>query len=570
VLTTIDRIDFGGIDLAFCALPHATSQEVIAGLPRDLRIVDLSADFRLRDPAAYARWYGHEHRAPELQAEAVYGLTEFYREEIRAARLVAGTGCNSATGLYALLPLLRAGVIDPDEIIIDLATGISGAGRSPKEEMLHAETSEGFHAYNVARHRHLAEFDQEFSRAAGRPVQVTFTPHLAPMNRGILVTAYVRGEAEAVHAHAGGGLRGEPFLVVLPLARRRRRGTCGVELRPSRRDRRPAAWPGDGLRRPRQPHQGLVGAGAPEREPDARPAGDDGPRGGAALSVSAFAKSRLRMRLAGGEGGARRLLAQRRLGGGRLHRLHRPARDLPVPDLRDHAGRHADRRGAHRGAHPRPLRHRAGARRLTLEPVVRGGGRGASERILTCRRDLRDLRRLERGRVVPHAFDRAYRVIDPRGFVVRAVIAVGFVFIGAIVAALLGASILLTPSSSGCSRASAVPVPGFASYLANTFGLAVFGGFVYLLHRTMPGKSMAGKLLWPGVLFTTVVWLVAAVGFSIYLTYTPTYSITYGALAGVIITLMFFYITGVVIIFGAELNAALNRALDRAEAEEGG
>lgn len=149
-LGTIDGLDFAGIDLVFCALPHATSQEVIAKLPRDLKIVDLSADFRLRDPATYEKWYGHPHLALDLQEEAVYGLTEFYRDEIKAARLVAGTGCNAATGLYGLLPLVKAGVIDTDQIIIDLATGVSGAGRSPKEGMLHSEVSEGFRAYNVA------------------------------------------------------------------------------------------------------------------------------------------------------------------------------------------------------------------------------------------------------------------------------------------------------------------------------------------------------------------------------------------------------------------------------------
>ena len=207
-LTAIDAVDWGGIDLAFCALPHATSQEVIAKLPRDLKVVDLSADFRLRDPAVYAHWYGHPHLALDLQAEAVYGLTEFYRDEIRAARLVAGTGCNAATGIYGILPLLRAGVIDPDDIIIDLATGVSGAGRSPKEGMLHSEVSEGYHAYNVAKHRHLAEFDQEFAKAAGRKVEVTFVPHLLPQNRGILATIYVRGEAAAIHARAGRGLCG--------------------------------------------------------------------------------------------------------------------------------------------------------------------------------------------------------------------------------------------------------------------------------------------------------------------------------------------------------------------------
>lgn len=216
-LVTIAEVDFAGVDLAFCALPHATTQEVISDLPRDLKIVDLSADFRLRDPAVYAEWYGHEHRALDLQAEAVYGLTEFYRDQIRAARLVAGTGCNSATGLLAVVPLLEAGLIDPDDIIIDLVTGVSGAGRSAKEGMLHAEVSEGFHAYNVARHRHMAEFDQEFAKAAGRPVTCSFTAHLAPQNRGILATIYLKGEAAAIHAELARRYAGEPFIRLLPL-----------------------------------------------------------------------------------------------------------------------------------------------------------------------------------------------------------------------------------------------------------------------------------------------------------------------------------------------------------------
>ncbi len=216
-LTTISDLDFGGIDLAFCALPHATSQEVIAQLPRDLRIVDLSADFRLRDPEIYAQWYGHAHHAPDLQTEAVYGLTEFYRDEIRPARLIAGTGCNAATGMYALLPLLSEGVIDADDIIIDLATGVSGAGRAAREGMLHSEVSEGYHAYNVAKHRHLPEFDQEFAKVAGRPVHVTFVPHLLPQNRGILATVYVRGEASEIHAALASAYADEPFIIVLPL-----------------------------------------------------------------------------------------------------------------------------------------------------------------------------------------------------------------------------------------------------------------------------------------------------------------------------------------------------------------
>ena len=217
VLSKIDDIDLGNVDLVFCALPHATSQKVIAALPRDQKVVDLSADFRLRDPETYAKWYGHEHYALDVQAEAVYGLTEFYRDQVKSARVVAGTGCNAMTGLFPLLPPLMAGAIDPDDIIIDLATGVSGAGRSPKEGMLHAEVSEGFHAYNVAKHRHLAEFDQEFSKFAGRDIRVTFVPHLLPQNRGILATCYVRGDAEQIHAALTRRYADEPFLHVLPL-----------------------------------------------------------------------------------------------------------------------------------------------------------------------------------------------------------------------------------------------------------------------------------------------------------------------------------------------------------------
>ncbi|ACM01126.1 N-acetyl-gamma-glutamyl-phosphate reductase [Cereibacter sphaeroides] len=216
-LQKIEEIDFSSVDLAFCALPHATSQAVIAGLPRDLKIVDLSADFRLRDPAAYETWYGKPHAAPELQKEAVYGLTEFYRDEIRAARLVAGTGCNAATGQYAIRPLIEAGVIDLDDILIDLKAGVSGAGRSLKENLLHAELSEGTHAYSAGgRHRHLGEFDQEFSKIAGRPVQVRFTPHLTPMNRGILANVYVKGDPQAVHRALTERYLTETFLEVLP------------------------------------------------------------------------------------------------------------------------------------------------------------------------------------------------------------------------------------------------------------------------------------------------------------------------------------------------------------------
>lgn len=217
-LVKIDEIDFSGIDLVFCALPHATSQAVIKTLPETLKVVDLSADFRLRDPAEYEKWYGKPHDAPELQKTAVYGLTEFYRDEIKSARLVAGTGCNAATGQYALRPLIAAGVIDLDDIIIDLKAAVSGAGRSLKENLLHAELSEGYHAYAAGgKHRHLGEFDQEFSAVAGRPVRVQFTPHLIPANRGILATVYVRGNAAELHETLAKAYGDEIFIEMLPL-----------------------------------------------------------------------------------------------------------------------------------------------------------------------------------------------------------------------------------------------------------------------------------------------------------------------------------------------------------------
>jgi N-acetyl-gamma-glutamyl-phosphate reductase len=224
-LTAIDGTDWKalGLDLVFCALPHGTTQEVIKDLfarPGGTKIVDLSADFRLADPAAYARWYGHEHAAPELQKQAVYGLTEIYRPQIKAARLVANPGCYTTCAELALIPLLKAKAIDPDEIVIDAKSGLTGAGRGAREDMLFAEVSEGFHAYGVGRHRHMAELDQEFSRAAGRDVVVSFTPHLVPMNRGILSTIYVRSpkaSPQDLHALLAKAYRDEPFVHVLPL-----------------------------------------------------------------------------------------------------------------------------------------------------------------------------------------------------------------------------------------------------------------------------------------------------------------------------------------------------------------
>jgi N-acetyl-gamma-glutamyl-phosphate reductase len=227
MLTAIEGSDWkaAGLDLAFCGLPHGTTQKVIAELlktaPRT-KVVDLSADFRLSDPAAYAHWYGHAHAAPALQKEAVYGLTEIYRSQIKTARLVANPGCYTTCAELALIPLLKAKAINPDEIVIDAKSGVTGAGRAAKEEMLFSEVSEGFHAYGVGHHRHMAELDQEFSRAAGRVVVVTFTPHLVPMNRGILSTIYVRGlkaMPQDLHALLLKAYTKEPFVHVLPFGK---------------------------------------------------------------------------------------------------------------------------------------------------------------------------------------------------------------------------------------------------------------------------------------------------------------------------------------------------------------
>ena len=224
-LVAIEGLDWAslGLDLVFCALPHGTTQKVVSDILTKApatKVVDLSADFRLADPAAYAKWYGHEHYAPEIQKEAVYGLVEVHRREINKARLVANPGCYTSCAELPLIPLIEAEAIDLDEIVIDAKSGMTGAGRSAKEAMLFSEVSEGFHAYGVGGHRHMAELDQEFSAAAGRPVVVTFTPHLVPMNRGILSTIYVRGKRGRsptdLHAILLKYYVKEPFVHVLP------------------------------------------------------------------------------------------------------------------------------------------------------------------------------------------------------------------------------------------------------------------------------------------------------------------------------------------------------------------
>ncbi|MEQ8964647.1 MAG: N-acetyl-gamma-glutamyl-phosphate reductase [Azospirillaceae bacterium] len=220
-LVRVEDADWSACGVVFCALPHGTTQEIVARLPADLKVVDLSADFRLRDPETYAAWYGHEHYAPNLQPQAVYGLTELHREAVRDARLVACPGCYPTAALLAVQPLLDEGLVDPDSVVMDAKSGVSGAGRSLKENTLFCEAGEGVSAYGVGKHRHMPEIEQELSAASGRPVLISFTPHLIPMSRGELITAYLKlGDgvtAETLNARLAARYDGEPFVRVLPM-----------------------------------------------------------------------------------------------------------------------------------------------------------------------------------------------------------------------------------------------------------------------------------------------------------------------------------------------------------------
>jgi N-acetyl-gamma-glutamyl-phosphate reductase len=220
-LSKIGDHDLGSLDAVFGCLPHGTTQDVVRELPRGPKVIDLSADFRLRDPSVYAQTYGQPHRAIERQKDAVYGLTEHARDAIRATDLVANPGCYPTTAQLPLWPLLRARLIGVDDIIIDAKSGVTGAGRAAKEASLFAEVSEGLHAYGVSSHRHTPELEQGLSEAAGEPIMVTFTPHLVPMNRGILATIYVRlapgAKVQDLQAELERSYQDEPFARVLPL-----------------------------------------------------------------------------------------------------------------------------------------------------------------------------------------------------------------------------------------------------------------------------------------------------------------------------------------------------------------
>ncbi len=224
--------------LVFLAVPHQTAMDSApALLEAGAKVVDLSADFRLRDQTVYEKWYA-PHTAPELLSEAVYGLCEHYREKIPAARLVANPGCYVTSVLMALIPLLEQNLVSPDGIIANSASGVSGAGRKAKEALLHGEISENFKAYSVTGHRHTPEMEQELSLAAGQEMRLTFTPHLLPMDRGILSTIYVMPHngvnEEDLYATWRAAYDAEPFVRVLPKgtlpATKDVRGTNRVQL----------------------------------------------------------------------------------------------------------------------------------------------------------------------------------------------------------------------------------------------------------------------------------------------------------------------------------------------------
>jgi N-acetyl-gamma-glutamyl-phosphate reductase len=188
----VDRLVARGVQCAFGCLPHGVSMGTVPTLlERGLRVIDLSADYRLRDPNMYAQWYGESHGDLAHLAQAVYGLPEIYGDDIAGARLVANPGCYPQTVIVGLAPLVAGKHIDLKGIIVDSKSGVSGAGRTPKLTTLFPECNESVAAYNVGNHRHTPEMEQALSDVAGEPVEVLFTPHLVPMDRGIFTTIYV-------------------------------------------------------------------------------------------------------------------------------------------------------------------------------------------------------------------------------------------------------------------------------------------------------------------------------------------------------------------------------------------
>ncbi|MGF1605760.1 MAG: N-acetyl-gamma-glutamyl-phosphate reductase [Rhodothalassiaceae bacterium] len=221
-LTAMEAIDWptAEIDLVFCALPHGATQAEVTRIRQarpELPIIDLSADFRLRDAAVYQQWYGLTHCAPALLASAVYGLSEWARDALRTADLIACPGCYPTAALLALLPILD--LVDCDEIAIDAKSGVSGAGRGLKDANLFCEVAEAIHPYGLGGHRHMPEIEQELALRLGRDLRIGFTPHLVPINRGELETIYLRlqpgVDAADVYQALADRYAAEPFVHVL-------------------------------------------------------------------------------------------------------------------------------------------------------------------------------------------------------------------------------------------------------------------------------------------------------------------------------------------------------------------
>lgn len=221
-LLKAEDVNWDGIDVAFGCLPHGASEELLAELPKHVKVIDLSADFRLRDPALYAKTYGRDHLHPQKTIDAIYGLTEFAREEIKKGPpIVACPGCYPTATLLALKPLFMAGLLQTEDVIIDAKSGVSGAGRSLKQSNLFCEIAESTYAYGVGKHRHAPEIEQELGLAAGQSMIVNFTPHLLPMTRGELVTSHVKMKAGVKASDLRDALlkkyENEPFVRVAPI-----------------------------------------------------------------------------------------------------------------------------------------------------------------------------------------------------------------------------------------------------------------------------------------------------------------------------------------------------------------
>ena len=185
-------------DVIFLALPHGIASKCVTkSILEKCKIIDLGADFRLKDKSIYEKWYGVEHFGESLLNEAVYGLSEIYANEIKSARLVANPGCYTTCSILSLYPLVKENLIDLNSIVVDAKSGVTGAGRKPSQGTSYCECNESIKAYKVASHRHTPEIEQELSSAAGCEVKLIFTPHLTPMNRGILATCYAKLNGEA-------------------------------------------------------------------------------------------------------------------------------------------------------------------------------------------------------------------------------------------------------------------------------------------------------------------------------------------------------------------------------------